>query len=83
VHFFVDEHPGPKPPGTQPGQVERQFDKPPEPSAKPGSIAIPATGQAPPANAAGIRFVLNQLTVEGNTVYAADKLQRLYASSLD
>jgi len=71
-----------KPPGTQPGQVERQFDKPPEPSAKPGSIAIPTAGQAPPPNAAGIKFVLNQLTIDGATVYPADKLRSLYASSL-
>ena len=37
-------------PGTaQPGQVERQFERPPEPSAKPGSITIPAAGQQAPA----------------------------------
>ncbi|HEX8027270.1 MAG TPA: POTRA domain-containing protein [Vicinamibacterales bacterium] len=71
-----------KPPGTQPGQVERQFEKPPEPSAKPGSIAIPTTGQTPPPNAAAIKFVLNQLTIDGTTVYPADKLRSLYAASL-
>lgn len=72
-----------KPPGTvQPGQVERQFDRPPEPSAKPGAIAIPSAGQTPPPNAEGIRFVLNQLTVDGGSVYTAAQLERLYAGSL-
>jgi hemolysin activation/secretion protein len=72
-----------KPPGTvQPGQIERQFERLPEPGAKPGSIAIPTASQTPPSNAEGIRFVLNQLTVDGATVYTADKLRPLYANSL-
>lgn len=71
-----------RPPGTvQPGQIERQFEKPPEPSAKPG-ITIPAPGQTRPSNAEGLRFTLNRLTVAGVTVYPADKLRRLYAASL-
>jgi hemolysin activation/secretion protein len=72
-----------KPPGTvQPGQVERQFERPPEPSAKPGAIAIPIPGQTPPPNAEGIRFVLQQLTLDGGTVYSADTLRRIYANVL-
>jgi hemolysin activation/secretion protein len=72
-----------KPPGTvRPGQVERQFEKPPEPSAKPGAIAIPTAGQTPPANAAGIRFVLNDLRIDGVTAYAPEKLRGIYANSL-
>jgi hemolysin activation/secretion protein len=71
-------------PGTaQPGQVERQFERPPEPSAKPGSIAIPAPGQQAPANAEGIRFVLTRLVVEGVTVYRPDALEKLYAASIN
>jgi hemolysin activation/secretion protein len=70
-------------PGTvQPGQIERQFERPPEPTAKPGAIAIPEAGQKVPPNAEGIRFVLNQLTIDGVTVYAADKLRPVYASAL-
>jgi hemolysin activation/secretion protein len=72
-----------KPPGTvRPGQVERQFEKPPEPSAKPGVIAIPTPGQTPPPNADGIRFVLTQFTIDGVTVYTADTLRRFYADVL-
>ena len=53
-------------PGTaQPGQVERQFERPPEPSAQTGSISIPESGQQPPANADGIRFVLTAITIDG------------------
>src|SRR5262245_5137435 len=73
----------PKPPGTvKPGQIERQFERPPEPSAKPGVIAIPSAGQTPPENAAGIAFVLNELRIDGVTVYAADSLRSAYADRL-
>jgi len=56
---------------VQPGQSERQFEKPPEPRAKPGEIQIPLPGQKAPANADQVRFVLNRLTVDGSTVYSA------------
>ena len=70
-------------PGTvQPGQVERQLKKPPEPSARPGIITIPEPGQTPPANAADIQFVLNRLTVDGVTTYEAETLRRVYAGAL-
>ena len=70
-------------PGTvQPGQIERQFQKPPEPRAAPGPIQIPATTQQPPANAESIRFVLRQVTLEGVTAYAPDDLRPTYAEHL-
>ncbi len=70
-------------PGTaQPGQVERQFERPPEPSAKTGPITIPTTGQQAPPNAEGIRFVLTALTIDGVTVYKPDALRALYATSI-
>jgi len=70
-------------PGTvQPGQIERQFEKPPEPRAKPAEITIPDTGQKPPANADAVRFVLNRLTVDGVTVYSAETLRAVYEDSL-
>ncbi len=72
----------PRPGTVQPGQVERQFERPPDPSARPGAITIPASGQQAPANADSIRFVLNQLTIDGVTVYKGDTLQKLYAASL-
>jgi hypothetical protein len=52
-------------PGTvQPGQIERQLEKPPEPTVQPGAISIPESGQTPPSNAAEITFVLKQLTID-------------------
>jgi hemolysin activation/secretion protein len=67
-----------RPGTTQPGQIEKQFERPPEPSAKPGAIAIQETGRKPPPNAADVRFVLNGLTVDGTTVYRPDSVRRLY-----
>lgn len=72
----------PRPGTVQPGQVERQFERPPDPSSRPGAITIPSGGQQAPANADAIRFVLNQITLEGVTVYKGDTLQKLYAASL-
>ncbi len=70
-------------PGTaQPGQVERQFERPPEPTVQGGTITIPASSQQAPANAEGIRFVLNQVTIDGGTIYKADDLRKVYAASL-
>jgi hemolysin activation/secretion protein len=75
---LAQERPG----TTQPGQIERQLERPPEPSAKPGAIAIQEAGRKPPPNADGIRFVLNRLTVDGTTVYRPDTLRQLYAQYL-
>jgi hemolysin activation/secretion protein len=72
-----------RPGTTQPGQVERQLKKPPEPTAKPGPIAIPEAGRKAPRNADDIKFVLNRLTVDGTTVYSPDTLRPLYAQYLD
>jgi hemolysin activation/secretion protein len=71
-------------PGTvQPGQIERQLEKPPEPTAQPGAIAIPEAGQTPPPNAAEITFVLKQLTIDGVTVYRPDTLRAMYSGLLN
>jgi len=73
----------PRPPGTvQPGQIERQFERPPEPTSKAGTITIPEGTQKAPPNADGISFVLNQLTLDGVTVYRPDSLRSIYASDL-
>ena len=71
-----------KPPRTQPGQVERQFERPPEPKAKPGAIAIPEAGQQPPPNADQVKVVLTGVTLEGVTAYRADALRAVYADVL-
>ena len=66
-----------RPGATQPGQVERQLARPPEPSSQPGAINLPATGQAAPPNAAGIRFVLKQVVLHGVTAYKPDEFRKL------
>ncbi len=71
-----------KPPVTPPGQIEKQFERPPEPTAKPGAISIPETRQKPPQNAESVKIVLNQLTVDGVTAYRPETLRETYANAL-
>ena len=71
-----------RPGSARPGQVERQVERPPVPTAQSGPIAIPETTQTPPANAADIRFQLTQMTVDGVSVYPADAVRRTYADAL-
>lgn len=70
------------PGAIQPGQIERQFQKEPEPRAKPGAITIPDSVQKPPPNAQAIRFVLKHLTVDGVSVYSGQYVQSLYVELL-
>jgi hemolysin activation/secretion protein len=79
---MTDAHAQVRPGTAQPGQVERQFERPPEPTARPGIVTIPAPNQQVPANAEGIRFVLSQLLLDGVTAYKPDALRTLYAASL-
>jgi hemolysin activation/secretion protein len=73
-----------KPPGTQrPGQIEKQFERPPEPSAKPGPINIPESRLTPPPNAGDVKVVLHQVTVDGVTAYRPEALRASYASLLE
>lgn len=70
-------------PGTvQPGQIERQFQAPPQPRAQPGEVQIPPSDQTPPANAQEIRFTLNDLFVDGAQAYPEQALRPLYAGYL-
>jgi hemolysin activation/secretion protein len=73
-----------KPPGTpRPGQIEKQFERPPEPSAKPGPINIPESRLTPPPNAGDVKVVLHQVTVDGVTAYRPEALRASYASLLE
>ena len=73
-----------KPPGTpRPGQIEKQFERPPEPSAKPGPINIPESRLTPPPNAGDVKVVLHQVTVDGVTAYRPEALRASYASILE
>jgi hemolysin activation/secretion protein len=63
--------------------VERQFQRPPEPSARPGAVLIPEAGQAPPQNAESVKIVLKQLLIDGVTAYRPDTLHATYANHLE
>lgn len=66
-------------PGTVlPGQIERQFQVPPTPRAKPFEAPAAAPQQAAPENAAEIRFVLNGVAIEGATIYPESVLRGFY-----
>ena len=84
--FAVMSSPAPAqqvPGGVQPGQIERQFQSPPQSRPGGGEAVVPAsTDQKPPANAASVRFVLSRLRVEGSTVYGETELQSAYAQLL-
>lgn len=69
------------PGGALPGQVERQFQSPPEPRAAPPSIApsLPEPDQGPPPDAAKIRFVLKAVRLEGLTVHAPGAFDHVFA----
>ena len=83
IMLAVGDSSGQTRPGTtQPGQIERQLEKPREPASKPAVITIPEPAQPPPPNAAGIQFVLNRLMVDGVTAYEADALRGVYAGAL-
>jgi hemolysin activation/secretion protein len=68
---------------VQPGQIERQFQRPPEPRTQPGELHVPAPSQQPPANAAEIKFTLAGIAIEGATVYPGPVLQAYYQKYLN
>ena len=59
-------------PGTQPGQIERQFQSPPQPRSQAGSFQVPLPAQTPPAGSEGVTFRLRGLVLEGMTVYPSE-----------
>ena len=59
-------------PSSQPGQIERQFQAPPQPRSQAGSFQLPLPTQAAPPGSEGVRFRLRGLALEGMTVYPAE-----------
>jgi hemolysin activation/secretion protein len=70
------------PPGTQPGQIERQFQAPPQPRSQAGSFQVPLPAQAPPAGSEGVKFRLRGLALEGMTVYGSESWSEDYSRLL-
>jgi len=83
VSAAVAAHGQTKPPGTRPGQIEKQFERPPEPSAKPGPINIPESRLTPPPNAGDVKVVLHHVKIDGVTAYRPEALRASYASILE
>lgn len=69
-------------PGAQPGQVERQFQAPPQPRSQPGGLQMPLPVQTPPPGSEGVTFRLRGLVLEGMTVYASDSWSADYSRLL-
>ena len=70
------------PGAAEPGRIQRQFQPPPGPAPTPEVISPEIPEAAPPGEAARIRFTLNQIVVDGSTVYSPDQLKALYGDYL-
>jgi hemolysin activation/secretion protein len=60
----------PPPRVIDPGQLEKQFEKPPEPAPSPEITIPPVPGQQVPPGADTLRFVSSKISVDGATVYS-------------
>lgn len=72
------------PPQVQPGQIERQFTRPPQatPSAPAAPVELFQPTQKVPANAASINFTLKQIVIDDLRAYPENELRPLYAAML-
>src|SRR5262249_3975070 len=68
------------PPIVEPGRAEERLKQPREPERVPREpvVAVESQAPAPPANADSIEFTLQNLAVDGVTVYPADRLIEKY-----
>lgn len=62
-----------------PGTIEREFQPPPQPRARPPMIQLPAAQQRAPADAESIRFGVKHVEVEGVQALPADAVRALVA----
>ena len=72
-------------PGTAlPGQIEKQFQKPPKMRAtEPSRVVVPEADQPAASNTQDIRFMLTQLAIEDATVYFEEALLADYKNRLN
>jgi hemolysin activation/secretion protein len=68
---------------VQPGQIERQLQRPPEPRTQPGPFQAPFPAQTVPANADAVKFTLLEGTVAGATVYGEEALRAYFQPHLN
>ncbi len=70
------------PPSLDPGRIDERFEPPLAPESVP-EVDLPAPEQAPPPDEAErVRFTLERLVFEGNTVLSDQELRPLYAPLL-
>ena len=68
-------------PGTvSPGQIERQFETPPEARAVDDQIIVQAPTQEPPPNAAELQISVSRIQITGATVYLENELKNATAN---
>lgn len=58
-------------PAAAPGQIERQFQPPPQPRSVPQVLQIPGTDQSAPAGAEAMRFTTRRIVLDGATALPA------------
>lgn len=59
------------------GQLEKRFEKLPEPKSVQQPLVFPIQEQLPPEQAGKVRFTLKQLSITGNTAFSATELESL------
>jgi hemolysin activation/secretion protein len=68
------------PQGVSPGQIERQFERPPEARSVDDQIVLKMPSQEPPGNAADTMITVRNITIVGASVYSLDELVQLSSS---
>jgi hemolysin activation/secretion protein len=69
-------------PITVPGQIERQFQTPPQARSQTGSFQMPVPTQTPPPGVENVKFRLRGLVLDGMTVYPQSMWAAEYAQLL-
>jgi hemolysin activation/secretion protein len=68
----------PIPGSADPSRIEQELQPPPVPRAEPGAV-LQVPEQPVPPGAEEVRFVLQDITFDGNTVYGPEELRSLWA----
>lgn len=64
------------------GQLEKRFEKAPEPKSVQQPLIFPIQEQLPPEQAGKVRFTLKQLSITGNSAFSASELESLGSAYL-
>jgi hemolysin activation/secretion protein len=67
---------------TAPGPIEREFQSPLRMPAQEAPVQPSIQSQAAPEGAEDVRFILRDVSVEGNSIYSQKQLRTLYAKAI-